>query len=177
MPASDRPRLAPVDRLTRQQLDELDALMQRMLALPVNPSEDFPDLPARPSPGETPAEQPSPLAEAARPEDETFKTVPPERTVASAPQPEPLGTQHPVPCTPEPTVATAAESVPALPVAWPLRPLVWLNRAYDWVTSWLGPIGRWLRGSSGRALVGWTGLLMLVAALAWVAWDTLGWTW
>jgi hypothetical protein len=41
MPTQGRRRPSALDHATRQQLDELDALMQRMLALPVNPSEDL----------------------------------------------------------------------------------------------------------------------------------------
>jgi hypothetical protein len=62
-------------------------------------------------------------------------------------------------------------------VGWPLRPLLWLNLAFDWSTTWLGPPGRWLRGPGGRAVLGWGGLLLLAAALAWVALDGMAWTW
>ena len=47
MATSERPRYSALDHPTRQQLDELDALMQRMLALPVNPMEEPPDVPKR----------------------------------------------------------------------------------------------------------------------------------
>jgi hypothetical protein len=67
------------------------------------------------------------------------------------------------------------EHVPRL--AWPLRPLLWLNWAFDYAMSWLGPPGRWLCGSGGRALLGWGGLLLIAAALAWIALDGMGWTW
>ena len=62
-------------------------------------------------------------------------------------------------------------------VSWYLRPVVWCNRAYDAGTSWTGPLGQWLRGAQGRAVIGLMGLLLLIAAFAWVAIDGLGWTW
>src|SRR5437899_122782 len=49
MPTPERPVLP--DHPTKHQLDELDALMERMLALPINQPEDLvsiPKLPARP---------------------------------------------------------------------------------------------------------------------------------
>jgi hypothetical protein len=75
------------------------------------------------------------------------------------------------------SLAAPEEPVFVPRVPWPFRPLVWLNQAFDWSTAWLGPLGRWLRGPSGQALLGWSGLLMLAAALAWLALDTLGWSW
>jgi hypothetical protein len=63
------------------------------------------------------------------------------------------------------------------PVGWWLRPWVWCNEAFDWLTLPLGPVGRWLRGSSGRAVFGWMGLVLLAAALAWVLADLIRWIW
>jgi hypothetical protein len=70
-------------------------------------------------------------------------------------------------------MATAA----AARVAWSLRPLLWLNDAFDYGTAWLGPIGRWLHAPGGRALLGWTGFLLLAAAFVWLILDGMGWTW
>jgi len=58
-----------------------------------------------------------------------------------------------------------------------LLPFVWCNRAFDGFTVLLGPPGRWLRGSAGRAALGWTGLLMLAAACGLFLGDWFGWTW
>jgi hypothetical protein len=57
-PSSFRPRL---EQPTREQLDELDALMQRMLALPINPPEEVPFTP--PSSPVTATVDPSVLSE------------------------------------------------------------------------------------------------------------------
>jgi hypothetical protein len=38
-------------------------------------------------------------------------------------------------------------------------------------------VGHWLRAPGGRALLGWAGLLLLVAAVAWLLLDEMGWTW
>ena len=55
-----------------------------------------------------------------------------------------------------------------------LRPLVWLNRFFDRHTYRLGALGRWLRRPAGRAVLGWTGLLLLAAAAVllarWIRW-------
>jgi hypothetical protein len=58
-----------------------------------------------------------------------------------------------------------------------LWPVLLLNRAYDRLTMRLGSPGRWLRHSSGRALLGWTGLLLLAVALTIVLFDWIGWPW
>jgi hypothetical protein len=57
------------------------------------------------------------------------------------------------------------------------RPLLWSNRLFDrWALQYGRGPGRWLRGAEGRALLGWTGLLLLVTALAWGILDWIGWT-
>jgi hypothetical protein len=58
-----------------------------------------------------------------------------------------------------------------------LQPLVWANRAFDGCAARLGPPGRWLCGPRGKALLGWTGLALLSAAVAWGVLDWMGWTW
>jgi hypothetical protein len=163
---------------TREQLDELDALLQRMLELPVDPTggdgERPDDVPRAPAVSVT--EAPPPPEPAA----------PPSAAVASAPAPT------------LPAVARALEAppprppdAPSLPVSWtetppqpnPPRPakaappwvgaLVQVNRVFDRVTRPLGTPGSWLRGPRGRALLGWTGLLLLATALAL---SLLGWS-
>jgi len=62
-------------------------------------------------------------------------------------------------------------------LASPLRPFLWVNVGFDRGTAWLGPVGHWLRAPGGRTLLGWTGLLLLAAALAWLALDGMAWTW
>lgn len=67
--------------------------------------------------------------------------------------------------------APAPEGTP-----WHLLPLAGFNAAFDVCLEPWGPIGRWLRGPTGRALLGIFGLLFLTAALALAAADWIGWT-
>lgn len=57
-----------------------------------------------------------------------------------------------------------------------LRPAVWFNQAFDLCLYPLGPIGRWFRGPSGRAVLGNLGMLALVAAAVLAVVDGFGWT-
>ena len=221
MPTAGRPRSSALDHVTRQQLDELDALMQRMLALPVNPPEDSPRAPTEHPQAVTPPDntvaptalRPATPLESARPiqtEQKKTEAVPGKdhepgeyvlvkagasdlsgtavraqptlvvsphallRTPQSSVTPSP---GHPVtPSLPHPA-AVSKEKVRPPRVAWPLRPFLWVNVTFDHGTAWLGPVGRWLRAPGGRALLGWTGVLLLAAAVAWLVLDEMGWTW
>jgi hypothetical protein len=56
-----------------------------------------------------------------------------------------------------------------------LLPLIWLNTAFDLAAAPFGPMGRWLRGTGGRAFLGWTGIVLLAIAgvlvgMQWVPW-------
>jgi hypothetical protein len=155
-------RPTPSADSTRRQLDELDALLQRMLALPVAPPEDelaFPD--------DTPdttlaiAEPPAP--------------TPPPRAIGVAPPAPTLIEPPPTPSPPPP------EEAPQLPrprgrVFW-VRPLLWSNRLFDRCADSLGGPGRWLQSGRGRAVLGILGLLSLAAAVAVIALDWAGWIW
>lgn len=166
---------------TRQQLDDLDALMQRMLALPVTPGEGDgpPELarvsePAEPVSSVSPTLPPTPLAEAPLPAPMT------EITPSVAPMPEgPSFIEE----RPRATDPVAAEEEPArVPhrrpeIAGWLRPLLWSNRVFDRGTMRLGSPGRWLRGQRGRAFLGAAGLIMLAGAVAWSILDWMGWLW
>jgi hypothetical protein len=182
-PALPKPP-APIDPI-RQQLDELDALLQKMLTLPVAAPE-----------AESPAvEQHSPPPE---PEPEPLPPLPPPRTILSPPplDPEPLP-QSADPSRPEPTTSEPPPrptvridpphrsrkpvwTPPPKPVPAPtsigLKLLLGINFLFDKAVSPLGPLGRWLRGPWGRAAVGGVGLLFLAAALALVLMDWLGWS-
>jgi hypothetical protein len=57
-----------------------------------------------------------------------------------------------------------------------LRPLLGLNRLFDSVALGLGRPGRWLRRPTGRTTLGLIGLALLVAAVAFVLLDRIGWT-
>ena len=195
MATADRPRSSALDPATRQQLDELDLLMQRMLALPVNPPDDSPTSPTQPQdltiPDNTVArsehgastvpDKPTTARQPLMPfltqaKNQTEQPAPEirDRTQTHAASPS-LGPSAPRVSLPS-TSRVSPHAAP-LRLAWPLRPLLWINVAFDWSTGWLGPLGRWLREPGGRALVGWVGLLLLAAALAWLAWDGIGWTW
>ncbi len=67
--------------------------------------------------------------------------------------------------------AAASERTPAY-----LWPLVGFNAAFDLCLGPWGPIGRWLRGPNGRALLGILGLVCLTAAAALAVADWIGWT-
>lgn len=215
------PRHPGVLHATQQQLDELDALIQRMLTLPVNQADDdpFADLPPVPPPlgpdereelAEVPALAPR-VSAIVRPPEVSMPERPPEFLLMKAPQPEP----HPQLSSPEvsaplpsfsvesPPVANIelpeanhrgeersnerAIATPARPIgerqallanlAWWHRPLVHVNRGFDRLTVPFGPAGCWLRGERGRAVLGWTGLVFLAAALAWGFLDWVRWNW
>lgn len=181
MPPADRPRSSSLDRATRQQLDELDALMQRMLALPVDPPEELADFPTESAPDENCSEETSALAQISPAMDlETPVSIPEPNTsvpVLALPIREALAAPPTEVGQPPPSPRASQEKGDRPRVAWPLYPLVWINGGFDLATAWLGPLGRWLRSPSGRALFGWGGVFLLAAALAWFAVDTLGWTW
>jgi hypothetical protein len=154
---------------TRQQLDDLDALLQRMLALPVNSAEE--PAPPDPEPLAAPAGNVI-LSDPARP----------------VPRPVPLPLLNPLPPAERrspvlpppdrplsPRQALAASRPPAPPLL--LRPVLWLNRRFDGFAFGLGSTGRWLRRPVGRTLLGLVGLLLLAAAVAVVLLDRFGWTW
>jgi hypothetical protein len=215
MPAPGRSSLS--GHPTRQQLDELEALMQRMLALPVNHLEEEPSVvqdsspPATPSaspraeesfpaPGTaTPATMPVPASQEKHPESvapvRELKNRPsgavsllPSRSPLSPPvekEPTEGMAVPPSALAPQPPCSTAEFKQPAATetprrsvqapsgmekpvVAWWLLPLFWCNRLFDLATLPLGPLGRWLRNPGGRALLGWSGLLLLVVAAAWL---------
>ena len=159
---------------TRQQLDDLDALLQRMLALPVNPAEEpaappafseppapagnmilsGPLPPAPPRPAADPV--PLPLLNPVPPADRRAPVLPPPGRVVS------------------PRQALIASRPPAPPPL--LRPILWLNRGFDGLAFSLGRPGRWLRRPAGRTLLGLAGLALLAAAVALVLFDRIGWT-
>jgi hypothetical protein len=176
---------------TRQELDELDALMQQMLALPAEEPDEFDDpLPEARLAADTHASSPRLVETAsgagASPQLPALPALllEEERSVTAGAAPEPSPFEgfdvRPVRADvhkpePPPSSRTAAGRRPR--AAWWLRPLVWPNQAFDRSTHWLGAPGRWLRGPQGRSLLGWLGLLFLSGALGWVALDTIGWPW
>lgn len=161
--------MATSDSPTRRQLDDLEALMQRMLALPVQPDEEEVPQPALPC---FPAEPP--------PEEQT----PPLRQELSLPaQPEP-GPSLPIPPAPIRVGAQLAGNAAIGPVASGTTApeaspgsLVRINQAFDTFAACFGPPGRWLATPPGRALLGGMGILILGGTALWVAVEGLRWTW
>ncbi|MCU0703249.1 MAG: hypothetical protein MUF18_04580 [Fimbriiglobus sp.] len=237
--------------LTRQQLDELDTLLQRMLALPISqpepavaypPPPPLPDLPPRPtprlpeptitswradtptapsskSPHLTPAPEPTvaftptvlPFPPGGRTTpDRPAADLPPPRLFAPPPEPaapEPFvapgtlrgvdapalpffhpaeepPTTAPTPAADFPEVNPFAESFP--PIAPPPEPttthsvpvFLWPVFALNWVMEfalgWFGPIGHLLTRPLAKTLLGWSGVLLLLAAGVWAA-RGMGW--
>jgi hypothetical protein len=205
---------------TRQQLDELEALLQRMLALPVNQLEG--ESSSLSLPALTPIDMPPDWesgdaavlsAESARPPREhgptdkseratdetraagsgqlskslavTGDADEPERSSDSPRWTEPEETQNVAAAATNLTIVTRPAigerpwqlPVRARRIPWALRPLVWSNRAFDRCAGRLGASGRWLRGPSGRGLIGWSGIALLASAAAWAWLEWMGWTW
>ena len=178
-PASTRPP-APMQP-TRQQIDDLDALLQRMLSLPVKvPEEDLDEVEERAleeaavaavEPAEMPINYPLPEPEA-RADAEPVRTTAPELVSQghSAPMPEVKTETEPASRPAQPAVRlTSVIQRPALDSRVRrgvlLQALVRSNRVFDRWTGRLGAPGQWLRRPGGRSLLGWTGLFCLLAAL------------
>jgi hypothetical protein len=203
---------------TRQQLDELEALLQRMLALPVNQLEGENSSLALPA--LTPIDMPPDWetadsavlsTETARQARDHAVTAKDERVAdegrsvgngqlgmsqtadddSAAPATatprwtEPEESQNVGAATTNLTIVTRPATgerpwhlpASARRIPWPLQPLVWSNRAFDRCAGRLGRPGRWLRSSTGRALIGWSGIALLASAAAWAWLEWMGWTW
>lgn len=168
-PASSQPGMSA--NLTRQQLDELDELLQRMLDLPVQSTEGETTSTAGPLPSsvsvldtepELPPPYIPPLVKRSEPVPSLRSETPvaPPRLVARLPEKEGVSEE---------------ESAPIL-AAW-FWPLVWINQGFEAGTRSLGKPARWLRRPSGRTLVGWLGLLLLMGAVALLVWDWVRTNW
>lgn len=184
---------------TRQQLDDLDALLQRMLELPVQPPEESEPVSTenRGSPA-SPVLRPEPQA----PREPRSVAAEPHRPVTAGPRlreratarkpvepPRRIGAnQTPNSASPAtadsparpgravtPTPIRLHDSGPPLPGV--LAPVVWMNTAFDEVMGKLGSAGGWARQPGGRQVLGWTGLLLLGSAVALLLFDRFGWTW
>ena len=171
---------------TRQLLDELDALMERMLALPVDdPGGAEPLPPPRSHLWREPAVPPVSSIELPPPLTTRLESMQPTATPESAPPPTAAATTTsppPIRTSPRWSPKTVLEGgsdapLPELRTVWWVRPLLWSNRAFDRATLQLGTIGRWLRGETGRIVLGWTGLALLLLALTFLVCDVCGWSW
>jgi hypothetical protein len=201
---------------TRQQLDEIDALLRRMLTLPPLAGESA-AAPA-PTPVPIPASQvyPPPVVR------EILPPVPPSpgdpvvhswraewpqtlqpQTPAIAPSvvawgsPVPQQMEHPPwamasgPAGSPPPFAVPVSVGPIIqPILQPTNPssgtrqteslfvlsLVLLNGLFNLLTYLLGPLGTWVRGP-GRGMLGWAGILMILAAAVWALGNWYGYDW
>jgi hypothetical protein len=181
-------------------LAELDDLLERMLALPVNHLDEPPTEPVRRT--ETPPDDipvititeampepitndPAPTAMPAVPDDLYFQAIlqhapPAEPEAIKLPEPVIQRREEPVPVEipPPPAEPPRSELPPVPPPLSPwVLPLFWCNWLFDRATAPLGAPGRWLRHPAGRSLLGWTGLLCLALAAGLAVGDALGWTW
>lgn len=187
--------------LTRQQLDELDALLQKMLTVPLAPVETPPPsatLPPLAQPPvwrvDPPATVPAPaLAHLTAPEPPaTLKFDPPPAPTPApaakaskpapppAPAPAPVVAPAPKPAIVAPAPKAAAAAVPVTPVPdvppVPLFaiPFVALNGLFDSTVSVFGPLGRLLSSGFFKNLYGLTGLGLVVYTALHVA-QVQGW--
>lgn len=183
-------------------LAELDALLERMLALPVHQGEEPSGLPtyrtevppegmelitvtqAMPEPQERPPERPRADPPAPKPpvDDLYFQTLLADRSAGTRP-PEPVSVRREERAPDSGPARPPAPVVPAEPAApyedplpLPLVPLWWCTRAFDGLVAPLGPLARALRTPSGRALLGWAGLVMLAVVVGLAVHDYLDWT-
>jgi len=176
---------------TKQMLDELDALMDRMLALPVNDMENAPAFPQEVVPEQALAEtmtllqtpMPAPLL------DLPMHPIvnPPHRPMAApevvlppVPSPAPL-TNDVAPPSLQPEIDTLLASVPAPSTPTGALaiylPLLWINQAFDGCTLMLGDSGAKLRSQAGRSVLAFFGVVLLGASVTWFLKDWLGWQW
>ncbi|HJZ92860.1 MAG TPA: hypothetical protein VKE40_18445 [Gemmataceae bacterium] len=181
---------------TRQQLDEIDALLRRMLALPPLAGETAEKPGAAQAPALTPAIREVPAARPAAPGEPVVQawrvewpaTAPAAASVVSWGTPVvPPAAETSAPVAP-PSAPTPAALTPAVlrqPTAVPqpasavpaaLWPLILLNGLFDILSYLLGPLGTWLRGP-GRTVLGLLGIGMLLAAGVWTAGEWYGYEW
>jgi len=196
---------------TKQMLDELDVLMEKMLSLPVNDPDDAPRFPQdviKP-PSWTPTlsatltllEPPAPGPLTAPPTASSYQSKPEPSSPHPAvnpphfapgpalPEPPPFGhvpVPQPAPLTNQVVPSSVLRDLqpllqeipePSTPVTtlWIYLPLLWINQAFDGSTTILGPAGALLRSQVFRALLGLSGVALMVLAIAWFLKDWLGW--
>lgn len=158
--------------LTRQQLDELDALLQRMLTLPGSPAEPVPTpqsyaqapamrlTTAPPEPPRAMVFEPPPM-----PAPEPTTPIIERKVVAPSAQIRSM----PLPPVPRPTaVAPAAEPAEASrePVSFLLWPFVALNWLFDAIMGLFGPPGWVVRSGLGKNVLGLAGIALILLTVA-----------
>jgi hypothetical protein len=199
-PASSSPSLHP----TRRQLDELDALMERMLELPVDSAvEKSQDATSDSTSSNEPSADASPFAEFSATGFESYQTDDSDPSLVASPRafdfsssssapenlfPSAQGSQEHAPFVYQTPIASGIhgqqshagpfESRPSVDDDAPppiwLWPVAGINQLYDTLMGGLGSPGRILLGT-GRTWLGWIGFMMLAAALAWGILDWIHW--
>lgn len=175
---------------TRQQLDEIDALLRRLLATPpAGTDTPTPAAPAHqrefggadphvqswrvewPSSGAStsnvatwgaPVPVVPPPVPFAAPVVPPYAAPMPTQTATTMPQPQYV--EQPPPSRMRP------------PIPGHFWPLVVVNFAFDVLSYLLGPIGTWAR-ERGRTVLGWAGGLMVVVSIAWAGGEWTGFDW
>ena len=174
------PAPSPSLHPTRRQLDELDALMERMLELPVNPAAEEANRPASDEPALPPPEDAAPLGELGSHGFVSYRTDENDASVMTHQSPFHFTVAKSAVVNPDSTnrivitgTATGVADDGPPPPLW-LWPAAGVNHLYDSLMGRLGAPGRIMRGT-GRTLLGWIGLLLMAAALAWAVFDWLHW--
>jgi hypothetical protein len=187
MASSAQPPPSPSISAILDQLDELEALMRRMLTIPVNGEAEE---------GAVPPSRQTGLPERVTGEGDYRSSAPQSRPAPSQPRGSrdlPLSIANgSMPSRKESLVTNEQQERPApsaraaplprpnakVPAAGPVvglwqRPLEWIDHRLRTFADSLGPTGRWLTGERGRAVVGAIGLSLIAAALAWGVYDWL----
>lgn len=182
---------------TKQMLDELDALMEQMLSLPVSDPDEAPAFPKNVvrqptlTATLTMLESPAPLPKTIAQEPTVHPRLNAPHMAAPshdyqemeeerAPELTPLTSDAvPVSLLPrmEPLLAAVPEMDAAATTLWCYQPLVWINLAFDEGTMKLGALGALLRTQASRMLLGLSGMALLVVSAGWFLKDWLGWNW
>jgi hypothetical protein len=191
---------------TRQQLDEIDALLRRMLTLPPLTGDAAPppptSFPATPPVSEAIVRETTPPQDAAV---RSWRVEWPQQQAASPPPSVVAwGSPVPKPTALPPWATNATPAAPPPPVAVPVvaaqppQPVIstpplaepvggdggsfaiamlkLVNGIFDILCFLLGPLGTWMRGP-GRNALGWIGILMILAAGAWAFAEWSGYEW
>jgi len=184
---------------TQQQLDELETLIRQMLALPAEPARSLPPPPVFvPDPVDHTATAEFGLPEHAMPLVERIDRLTDETSVAGMGRPhfDPapgdelrddalsiMSVSRSAGDSPAESVSPRRPSASHAEQAWRphaapwLFPFIWLNRTFDRVALRCGSPGAALVHDRGRNFLGWTGVALIVGALAWAFLDWVVWTW
>ncbi len=193
----------PVMQSTRQMLDELDALLERMMTVPVE-EDETPAPPVKPVTVSASltllADEPPSyfdLPKARKQSDEALQALEAKLPSLEETTRRWLEQNH-TPPQPEPEIKTSLPELPEIdlpprisrgpapelpdpnfPAPARGRLAYWIalgfNGLFDVPTYLLGPLGAWLRGPVGRDLLGWSGIFLLMGAIGWGAVKWMGW--